>query len=256
MLVPNKADAQDERREADQLLLRARGRREARGLGQLHLPGRGRQGRRWRRSTRSLVDNQLIFPDERDARRTTCDFMALDDDAEQSSTKESSPRSQVAEPTTPSAGRRTPALDGLRAAQRHQAVRRLHRRRRPRPDVPAGLVLRAARPVGLRQDHDAADGRRPRGADRRHDHARRPGHHPAKPYKRPVNTVFQSYALFPHLDIFENVAFGLRRRGVKDVDDAGRARCSSWSSSAQLRASASRPSSPAASSSGSRWPGR
>jgi spermidine/putrescine transport system ATP-binding protein len=33
-------------------------------------------------------------------------------------------------------------------------------------------------------------------------------------YKRDVNTVFQSYALFPHLSIFENVAFGLRRRGV------------------------------------------
>jgi spermidine/putrescine transport system ATP-binding protein len=34
------------------------------------------------------------------------------------------------------------------------------------------------------------------------------------PYKRDVNTVFQSYALFPHLSIFENTAFGLRRRGV------------------------------------------
>ncbi|WP_426366466.1 ABC transporter ATP-binding protein [Streptomyces sp. E-08] len=37
------------------------------------------------------------------------------------------------------------------------------------------------------------------------------------PYKRPVNTVFQSYALFPHMDISENIAFGLRRRGVKSV---------------------------------------
>ena len=39
-----------------------------------------------------------------------------------------------------------------------------------------------------------------------------------KPYQRPINTVFQNYALFPHLTIIENIAFGLRRRGIKDVD--------------------------------------
>jgi spermidine/putrescine transport system ATP-binding protein len=38
------------------------------------------------------------------------------------------------------------------------------------------------------------------------------------PYRRNVNTVFQNYALFPHLTIYENVAFGLRRKKVKDAE--------------------------------------
>jgi len=35
-----------------------------------------------------------------------------------------------------------------------------------------------------------------------------------KPHERPVNTVFQSYALFPHMSVLENVAFGLRQRKI------------------------------------------
>jgi len=39
-----------------------------------------------------------------------------------------------------------------------------------------------------------------------------------KSYQRPVNTVFQSYALFPHMTILENVAFGLRRRKIDNAE--------------------------------------
>lgn len=37
-----------------------------------------------------------------------------------------------------------------------------------------------------------------------------------KPHERPVNTVFQNYALFPHMSVIENVAFGLRQRKVAE----------------------------------------
>jgi len=42
------------------------------------------------------------------------------------------------------------------------------------------------------------------------------------PYERDVNTVFQDYALFPHLSVLENVAYGLRMRGVAAADRAKR----------------------------------
>jgi len=34
------------------------------------------------------------------------------------------------------------------------------------------------------------------------------------PYKRQINTVFQKYALFPHLSVYENIAFGLRVKKI------------------------------------------
>ncbi|GAA3866796.1 ABC transporter ATP-binding protein [Saccharothrix violaceirubra] len=38
------------------------------------------------------------------------------------------------------------------------------------------------------------------------------------PYRRDVNTVFQSYALFPHMTVWDNVAYGLKRKGVRGAD--------------------------------------
>jgi ABC-type Fe3+/spermidine/putrescine transport system ATPase subunit len=45
---------------------------------------------------------------------------------------------------------------------------------------------------------------------------------PFPPYKRQVNTVFQNYALFPHLSVFDNVAYGLRVKNVPAAEVKGR----------------------------------
>ncbi len=45
---------------------------------------------------------------------------------------------------------------------------------------------------------------------------------PLPPHRRPVNTMFQSYALFPHLTVAGNVGFGLRQRGVRGAELAAR----------------------------------
>ena len=75
------------------------------------------------------------------------------------------------------------------------------------------------------------------------------------PYRRPVNTVFQSYALFPHLSVRDNVAYGLKQRGLgRREREPAPARC--WSScTCPGSRTGSRASSPAASSSESRSPG-
>ena len=42
------------------------------------------------------------------------------------------------------------------------------------------------------------------------------------PYERPINMMFQSYALFPHLSVWDNIAFGLRRDGLPKDEIASR----------------------------------
>ena len=74
------------------------------------------------------------------------------------------------------------------------------------------------------------------------------------PYNRPVNMMFQSYALFPHMTVEKNIAYGLKRDGMPQAEIEARvAELLRWSSSASSPR-ASRTSSRAASASASRSP--
>jgi spermidine/putrescine transport system ATP-binding protein len=77
---------------------------------------------------------------------------------------------------------------------------------------------------------------------------------PLPPYRRPVNQVFQSYALFPHLSVRENVAFGLRMQRVPAAETAGRVGEALELVSSRDWTGAIRINSPAGSASASLWP--
>ena len=75
-------------------------------------------------------------------------------------------------------------------------------------------------------------------------------------YDRDVNTVFQDYALFPHMDVRENVEYGLRVKRVGKAERRRRALEALASVRLQDLAARRPASSPAASASGWRWPAR
>ena len=89
-------------------------------------------------------------------------------------------------------------------------------------EVAARRVLHHARALGLGQDDDAADDRRLRASRRGHGRAGGRDVGDLPPYDREVNTVFQDYALFPHMSVGENVEYGMRVRKVAKDERARR----------------------------------
>ena len=75
------------------------------------------------------------------------------------------------------------------------------------------------------------------------------------PYRRAVNTVFQDYALFPHMSVLDNVAYGLMVRGMSQRPTPRRgARDAGARQARRARGAQARPNFPAASASASRSP--
>ena len=168
------------------------------------------------------------------------------------------PRTGVGRPRA-RAGARASHDRGGRSRRRDRPCHQALRDRSPRSttcdsDRARGVLL-AARPVGLRQDHDAADDRRLRAAHGGEIYLDGQPVAGVPPYRRNVNTVFQHYALFPHMTVRRTWATGCARQASPRRRRARR-RGARARPPVRLRASADVASCRAASSSASRWPGR
>ena len=111
-------------------------------------------------------------------------------------------------------------------------------------------------PIGLRQDDDAQRDRRIRRPSSGEIFIRGERVDRLPPHRRSVNTVFQSYALFPHMSVRDNVGFGLKMAHVPSSESAARIdEALALVGLERLRQTASPASSPADSNSASPWHG-
>ena len=114
-----------------------------------------------------------------------------------------------------------PARDpGRRDRRRHQAVRRRVRRRRDEPSVASGAFYSFLGPSGCGKTTTLrmiAGFEQPTAGEIYLAGEPVAG---VPPYRRNVNTVFQHYALFPHMNVTQNVGYGLRQKKVTKADEA------------------------------------
>jgi energy-coupling factor transporter ATP-binding protein EcfA2 len=110
-----------------------------------------------------------------------------------------------------------------RVSRRREVLRHGDRCRRCQLHRRVGHAGDPARTVGLRQDHDPAHDRRPRAASEGRILIAGRDVTSLGATERDVSMVFQSYALFPHMTVLENVCYGLRRSGRSKADAEKRA---------------------------------